>query len=288
MKNLYLNAGKTEDIFNDLKDSFDGTLTLVNEEYDLNFESDFATGNIKGITFPDAITYLQFDLFFSDDMRISIESFRCSPIFFIHCSEGNLQHSFGTQGEKKNIKKQNTGVLKNASSINNVLYFEKNTSIKFYIIGTETNIKCNHKNSKLIDSLKSTFFDRKENYLDIQNENLKITEKILELNAIPQKGIVQNLLKNKILKNIIEIETEQYKDGFDKITESVDFFITKRAVEINKMFQFLKNATVNLDTKLLPDITNGSSNNIQEGYKLSYNRILNDLMILMRIERLRI
>ena len=37
MKSIYLKAGKTQDVFNDLKDSFNGTLMVNGDEYNLAF-----------------------------------------------------------------------------------------------------------------------------------------------------------------------------------------------------------------------------------------------------------
>jgi AraC family transcriptional regulator, transcriptional activator for feuABC-ybbA operon len=284
MRNLYLNTGKLQDVFNDLKDSFNGTLTAKNEEYNLSFASDLAKGSIKGITFQDQITYIQFDLCFHDDVRLSMDSFMALHILFIHCTQGNLKHSFGVQGAKKNIQQQNTGILKNTSSINNILYFERNTPIAFYIIGTETHSLHNRQNSELIKKIKIVFFDEKADYLDVKLQNLKIAEKIEELNTIPQKGIFQNFIKNKILKNIIELETEHYMDGYDRIVEAKDYFMVKSKFEIEKATHFFRNSVPEFDNRFITQTTK----KLQEGFKSISGRMVQDFLISMKIERQRI
>lgn len=90
MKKIYLKAGNTEDVFNDLNDNLKGTLVTNNDEFDLTLSSAFARGNIKGIAFPEGMTYMQFDLVFHDDVRLSMESLKTSPIFFAYCSYGSM------------------------------------------------------------------------------------------------------------------------------------------------------------------------------------------------------
>src|ERR1700749_1985882 len=118
MKKLYLNTGEFNTIFNDLKDSFSGDLTTTNNDYNLDIKSKWAKGKITGTHFEKEISYMHFDLMFHNDVTLSIESFQSAPIFFAYCEEGSLTHSFGANGEKKSLKKQQTGILSNTSSIN--------------------------------------------------------------------------------------------------------------------------------------------------------------------------
>ena len=64
MKKLYINTGGINSIFNDLKDSLNGTLTLENNQYNLEVNSKNAKGTISGITLNKQICYLQFDIVF--------------------------------------------------------------------------------------------------------------------------------------------------------------------------------------------------------------------------------
>lgn len=117
--------------------------------------------------------------------------------------EACMQHSFGELGGRKMIKKKHSGILKSTSSVNSILHFEKHVPIKFYVIeiGTDT-AKANQYNSNLIKKLKDTFFYIKEDYLNISSQNSEIVQKIEQLNTITHKGLVRNLLINRILENI--------------------------------------------------------------------------------------
>ncbi|MES2573506.1 MAG: hypothetical protein V4572_01060 [Bacteroidota bacterium] len=288
MKSIYLTAGKTQDVFNDLKDNFNGTLIVNNDEYNLALKADFARGIIKGITFPDGMTYMEFNVIFYEDVRLSMESFTNSPIFFAYCSQGSLTHSFGEQGERKRIKENYSGILKSAARVNSILHFDKQVPIKFSVISIGTNTVVNEENAELINKLKHTFFHIKEDYLDIKVQDAKIANKINELTTLTQKGIVGNLLKNRILENILEMEIAQHTDGFTEIGQAINVFTTKRIDEIKKASDFVMNIPAEVGAKFLAVKTAMSSNKLHEGFKTLSNRTLHDFLIFMKIERQRI
>jgi AraC-like DNA-binding protein len=286
MKSIYLKAGKAQDVFNELKKNLRGILTSNNEEYNLALESDFAKGNIEGMIFQEGMTYMQFEIVFSDDVMLSIELFKTSPIFFAYCSEGSLKHSFGVNGDKNCLKKYNSGVLKSTSSINSILYFEKNIPIKFSIIGIGSSAISNVQNDNMIQKLKNTFLKRKDDYVDIRFRNFKIYEKIEEFNAITQTGIVRNLLKKGILQIILAMEIEQHTDNFVRISEAITCLTLRQIEEIKRISNFIMNFPAEQFTiKFLTQKTGLSPSKLQEGFKLVHSRTVNDFVTFMRIEK---
>ncbi|WP_163401024.1 hypothetical protein [Flavobacterium fluviatile] len=221
MKKLYINTGGINTIFNDLKEDLTGSLTLENNQYNLKVKSKNANGIINGITLNKQISYIQFDIVFNEDIELSMESFANSPILFTYCFEGNLTHSFGINGERKKIKPNQTGIIRNTSNINSVLHFEGYKRVKFSMICNNTYHAAVSENSKLFLGLKKRFISKSGNYIHVGQQNSKIAEKIKEFNAVPQKGIVKNLLKNRILENILEIELDQHTYGYTKSIQPI-------------------------------------------------------------------
>jgi hypothetical protein len=222
MKKLYLNTGGFNAIFNNLKDSFNAELiTTNNNEYNLIIKSKWAKGTISGICFENKISHMHFDLVFNEDVSLSVEAFESAPVLFAYCENGNLAHSFGANGEKKSIKKNQTGVLSNTSVINSVLYFESHKHIQFSLIGMPTEAGEEDQNVEMIAQLKKRFMTESGNYIYTGSQSLKVIQKWQELKTLPQQGIVRNLLKKLILKEIIEMEIAQhsynYMSTFDPI-----------------------------------------------------------------------
>lgn len=214
MKKLYLNTGEFNTIFNDLKDSFSGDLTTINNDYNLAIKSKWAKGEITGTHFEKEISYMHFDLMFHNDVTLSIESFQSAPIFFAYCEEGSLTHSFGANGEKKSLKKQQTGILNNTSSINTVLYFESFKRIQFSLIVMPITVSAKDESFELISQLRKMFTNESGSYLYIGHQNAKITEKLNELKTIPQKGTVRHLLQKSIMSSILELEVAQHSYNY--------------------------------------------------------------------------
>lgn len=285
MKSIYLKAGKTQDVFNDLKDNFNGTLIVNNNEYDLAIQSGFSRGNIKGISFPGGMIYMEFDMVFFEEARFSLELLSGSPIFFAYCSQGNFQHSFGEQGEKKRFKEHHSGILKRTTSVNSILHFEKLVPIKFSVVGMVTKPIANGENDELIRKLKNTFCNTEGDYLKVEVQNFKVAEKMKELATLPQKGVFGNILKKRIVKSILEMEIAQNTAVFTKMSQMVNVFRTKRFDEINSACDFVMNFAVALPTKYLPQKTGLLINKLQEGFKIVLSRTVHDFQIFMRIER---
>ncbi|KAF2518067.1 hypothetical protein [Flavobacterium foetidum] len=231
MKKLYINTGSFDAVFDNLKDSFEGTLVITENEYKLNVKSKWAKGIITGVCF-DEMIYLNFDLMLQSDLNLSIESNRCAPVFFAYCEKGFLRHSFGAGGEIKNLKKQQSGIVSNTTAINSVLYFESHKQIQFSVIGTPTALD---QNSDLAAKIKKHFISDSGNYIYTGNRNAMIEEKITELKSIPQKGTVRYLIMKSILKEIVELEIAQHSYNYLSTFKPVVNIAIRQLDEIKKL-----------------------------------------------------
>ncbi|MCC9064531.1 hypothetical protein [Flavobacterium piscisymbiosum] len=237
MKKLYLNTGGFNAIFNDLKDSFNGELIANNNEYSLTFKSKWAKGTISGVCFENKISHMHFDLVFNEDVSLSVEAFESAPVLFAYCENGNLAHSFGANGDKKSLKKNQTGVLSNTSVINSVLYFESHKHIVFSLIGIPTTVSAEDQNFGMMTQLKKRFMNESGNYIYVGPGNLKIAQKWQELKTLPQQGIVRNLLKKLILKEIIEMEIAQHSYNYMSTFDPIVNLAARQINEIKRISQ---------------------------------------------------
>lgn len=235
MKKLYLNTGEFNTIFNDLKDSFSGDLTTDNKDYNLTIKSKWAKGKITGTHFEKEVSYMHFDLTFYNDVNLSIESFQGAPLFFAYCEEGSLTHSFGAYGERKSLKKQQTGILSNTSAINTVLYFESFKRIQFSLIVMPITVSSKDESFELISQLRRIFTNESGNYIYIGHQNPKITQKLKELKSIPQKGAVRSLLQKSIMSTILELEVAQHSYNYTTMIAPFMHLATKQIDELKRI-----------------------------------------------------
>lgn len=288
MKSIYLKTGKTQEVFNDLKENFNATLTLNNGEYNLALQSDFAKGFIKGVSFSESMTYIQFNMVFTEEVILSMELPTNSPVFFIYCSEGTIQHSYGIQGDKKCLKKNHTGIIKSSPSINSIVYFPKNTPIRFSVIGVGSDIIYNKDNAFLFDKLKKTYVAKKENHMDISAQHSIITERIKELETTNQATFDAKLLKKQIIENILKIEIEQQENGFTELIASINAYSIKCQDTVKVVSHYVVNLPDRLEAILYTIKAELFSIKIQDLFKQMLNRTIHNLLILKKIENHRI
>lgn len=272
MKKLYLNTASMNTIFNDLKDSLDGSLTLESSQYKLKTRTKNADGAIDGITVSSHISFVEFDIVFYKDTQLSLESVAGSNVLFVYCSKGNLGHSFGINGERKTIKANQNGIIRNTSTINSVFYFEGFKPVRFSILSYNTKAE----NSGLFSVMNKVFCGNNDSYIKVGRQNFEIAKKINEFNTIPQRGIVRNLLRNRILEDILKIELDQHTYGYLKDLQPIMRLANKQLVEMKKVrgHNF---------SQILSEVGHSGRNHFfkvfREKYHLVFNRHFNQKLV---------
>lgn len=285
MKIVTINTEKIENIFEELTLNVGGKVTFDLDEYALEVNNSFAKGSIIGASFNDDISYVQFDMTFSADVRMNILNLKSSPVYFAYCSKGNLSHSFGITGEERKLKTFQTAILSSKQDQEHVLFFEKDKKTKFTLIIVGTQVAVNQTHS-LNENVRETFFGKNtvEDFFYIGSYNLRIAEKIEQLNAVTQSGIVRNLLKEGILRIILAMEIQQHTDDLIAATKDTNCLTLREMEEIKELSESIKaNPEEPFTIKSLSKKSGLSPNKLQEGFKMIHNRTVNDYITHMRV-----
>jgi len=285
MKIVTINTEKIENIFDELTLNVGGKVTFDLDEYTLEVNNSFAKGSITGASFNDDISYVQFDMTFSADVRMNILNLKSSPVYFAYCSKGNLSHSFGITGEERKLKTFQTAILSSKQDQEHVLFFEKDKKTKFTLIIVGTQVTVNQTHS-LNENVRETFFGKNtiEDFFYIGSYNLRIAEKIEQLNAVTQSGIVRNLLKEGILRIILAMEIQQHTDDLVAATKDTKCLTLREMEEIKELSEAIKaNPEEPFTIKSLSKKSGLSPNKLQEGFKMIHNRTVNDYITHMRV-----
>jgi hypothetical protein len=243
MKNIYLNTGTINEVFNELETSFKGVLNSNNNEFKLALDSDLIKGNIDGVSFINGITSIQVSVTFSDDTLLSIEPLSKSSVLFAYCTEGSINHSFGISGHKSILRKHHSAVVTSSRSINTILHFKKNIPVKLSLIKVETE-ETAHANSSLISQLKKTFLHREPNYSYQGLQNLKIAEKFKQFAAVTAHGMIGHTIKKEILQSILALEIDDNTDNLIKMSRAIKRSTLNQINELKKIPNFIKNYAV--------------------------------------------
>lgn len=284
MKIVTINTERTQNIFEELHTNLGGKVTFDLDEYKLEVENSFAEGSITGASFNDNISYVQFDMTFSADVRLDILNVKASPIYFAYCSKGNVAHSFGLNGEERKLKTFQTAIATSKQNQDNVLLFEKGkkTKLTLIIVGTQIDTEINSLNQQVRD----TFFENNlvQDFFYIGSYNLQIAEKIEQLNSITQTGIVRNLLKEGIMRIILAMEIQQHSDDLHAFANDSNGLTLREMEEIKELSEFIKSSPEeNFSIKSLSKKSGLSPNKLQEGFKMIHNRTVNDYITHMRV-----
>lgn len=240
MKNIYLNSGTINEVFNELETSFKGVLNSNNNEFNLTLDSDLIKGNIDGLSFINGITSIQVNLMFSDDTTLSIESLSKSSILFAYCTQGYIKHSFGLSGHSSTLRKHHSAVVTSSRSINTILHFKKNIPFAFSLIKVETEDALHTINDSLIAKLKKTFLNKQPNYSYQGIQNLKIAEKFNQFNSITEQGMTGQVMKKEIIQSILSMEIDDNTDNLIKMSRAIKRSTLNQIKELKKLPGFFK------------------------------------------------
>ncbi|MEW4924661.1 AraC family transcriptional regulator [Algibacter sp. 2305UL17-15] len=286
MKTTYLSTNTIEQMFKQLKNNFGGSIEKESKEYILDIKNEIGRGIIKGISLQRGISYVEFDMTFTDDVILSVDTPNKTPIYFAYCSKGSLGHSFGVNGKKRVLENFQTGILTSQLGDENRLYLKKDERSKITLITVQTSNRAKASGKEnLKTKLQDTFIKEgnKENFIYIGSHNLKIAEKIQQLNAIEQKGIVRSLLIQGLVHMVLALEIQQHAE--DKNRQIPVGSLTIRDMEtIKEASQYIKNNyEKQLSISELCTEFGISPSKLQEGFKDMHGRTVTDYIREVRV-----
>lgn len=244
MKNVYLYSGTVNEVFNQIESSCKGVLSSNNNEFNLALDSDLMKGTIEGVSFINGISSIQVELTFLDDIRLSFESLNKSSILFAYCQQGYLTHSKGISGHRSTLKKHHSGVLTGRQSINTIVHFKKDMSIKFSLITVATESVLNPINDSLLSQLKKTFLSIPTDYSYQGIQNLKIAEKLKQLHSVTDQGMVGHIMKKEIIQSILAMEITDHTDNLIKISYAIKDMATKQINQLKNLPKVIRHYAV--------------------------------------------
>ena len=289
MKIVYLKSNNIDNIFNQLQQDLGGSLVARPQEYNLQLDNNFVRGEIRGISFKNNISFMEFDLIFSEDTIIINNMPVSNPIHFMYCAQGKVSHSFGIKGEKRILNQFQTGIFSCDPNKDTTLFFEENVNIKLSNIMVDTHeVTSNDGGSDLLQKqLLKTFMPKNNNetFAYTGSYNLQIAERMQQLEAITQKGLVRNLLTKGIVHLILAMEIQQHKEDKKNAKNNFGSLSREEIEDINELANFIKNyPEIQYSLKYLSTKTGLSPAKLQEGFKLIFDRTVTDYIRNIRVE----
>lgn len=289
MKVINLKSSNLDSIFKQLNLVLGGQLHKKIEDYALTLNNDNAFGTISGISLKDNIYYMEFDLVMKRDVLLVNNMPLSKAIYFTYCSAGQLLQSFGLNGDRVVLNKFQTGIFYNNSDKDTVFLMQKAKSIKvsFITVSTYNDFKWYNLENDSWSQLINIFshISKKENFVYVGSYNLKIAEKIQQLGAIKQKGIVRKLLIKGIIHVILAMEIQQHRDDINHIENNNGSLTCKEMESINELSLFIKNyPEKSFNLKYLSTRSGMPPSKLQEGFKRLHGKTVTNYIRNVRVE----
>ena len=283
-----LTTDTIETMLTHLCKKFEGTLTKDLNDYVLAIDNEIGYGTVRGIALKGGISYLEFDMEFNQDVALAIKTLDNSPIYFTYCSEGSISHTFASEGKKRKLESFQTAITTCKDGEESHLNFGKNKQIRVSLITVQRS--AHHVVSdefSLTHNVEHLFIDQvANNTMYIGSYNLKIAEKIQQLNAITQKGIVRNLLVEGLVSMILALEIQQHSDDRKNANLNSGSLTTLEMQSVKEVSEFVNNfSETQLSIDKLSRKSGLSAAKLQEGFKLMHGHTINDYVRDVRVRK---
>jgi len=288
MKTINVQSESVKGMFDQLQKKFGGLLTNDYEEYNLEIDNDLGKGGLRGISFKGGISYIEFDMTFSEDMTLVFNTNEIAPICFAYCSHGRVWHRFESAQECHEIENFQTAILTSKLFEENVLAFSGKLPTKISLIVVDSLVEGKGGKPSINYQLQQLFFKGGpvENCVYIGSYNLKIEEQIKQLEVISKRGLARGLLVEGLVHIILALELTQYSEDQEKLKCNRGSFTAneiKRVAEVCELIK--KNPEKTLRIADLSRQTGLSPAKLQEGFKLLHGRTVSDYIRQIRVLR---
>ena len=288
MKVINLKINNLEQTFNQLKEELGGRLDSVHKEYVLELDNDIAKGEIKGVLVNENISFLEYNITFKEDTVIVRNTPKKNPIYFLYCADGQMSHGFGLNSKQRSLNQFQTGIFASDPHKTSCFFFRKEQAVKFSNISLDTKKGDKNKSIDLLQTqLLKTFMPKgdKEIFAYIGSYNLKIAEKIKQLEDIKEKGIVKQFLTNGIIHMILALEIQQHREDTKNEITNLGSLSRSEMNTVKELSNFIQNyPEIKYTLAYLSKKGGMSPAKLQEGFKLLHNRTVSDFIRNTRVE----
>lgn len=291
MNAISLKTTKFQEIFEQLKLTLNGNLSTKANEYELQLENGFGEGIITGTKLKGGISYLEFDVNFTEDFQLIFDPIENNPIYFAYCFEGHLNYGCGMNGSTQRLENFQTAILASELCEEHILEFKKGVKVKISIITVNTAKDAigTTNNNILKQELRQTFFNKENeeaaNLVYIGSYNLKIADKIRQLNSIQEKGIARSLFFEGIVHIILALEIQQHSEDVKNNGHHLSSLSKTEMSKIADLSLFIQNySEIPMSIKYLSNKSGLSPNKLQEGFRSMHNRTVTDYIREIRIQ----
>ncbi|SHJ10887.1 AraC family transcriptional regulator [Aquimarina spongiae] len=289
MRVIEIKSIEGAEILEQLKIYLQGSLKEQWGEYVLEFDNELGKGMIRSIAFDWGVSLVDYDVNFTEDIKIVFNIADANPIEFIFVSEGSLEYSNDSDPRPRSFERYQNIIISSRKNSIETYIFPKKVAIKvnfIYVLRKEYSKKRNNNLSFLSKSLLDVFQDgnSETRYSHFGNFNLKIADQIRQLQESYESGIVRTLSIEGQLNLILAmqmLEHSNHESGM-VLPESLSKSDIKK---IHKLSEYIiDNISEPLSVDILATRAGLSTKKLQLGFRVLYSKSVNEYIRQLKLE----
>jgi len=290
MRTIEIIGNDKNTLIEQLNSHVKGSIEEDNGEQILRFQNDLGSGNIRNIRFNRGLALLDYDVRFNDNVEVTFGTKNVRhPIEFIFISEGNINFSNSIDNEYTNLERFQNVIIGNNSDTRSVYFFPKDLRVRLNIIhvfAQEFMEKSNDPLDSLENELLDVFKGKEKNlpFKHVGNYNLKIADKIRNLNKLKGSGIIKKLSIEGQLNLILAMQMLEH-ENFKKETPLPHSLSVSDIKKIHSLTDYIiDNISKPMTIKTLTVESGLSPKKLQVGFKLLYSKSINGYIRKIKLE----
>lgn len=292
MNNIHILPKNNKDFIKKLHHKIGGDIMESFGKTKLKVNNDKAYGTIKYLPFDWGVELIQMDIKFSEYFNLTMDASEFNPIQFIYSSNAQLGHYYEDPSEMKYVEEFHTLILTSKDGSKNNFVFPKDKKLQVTIIQIVRKefLKKKTTNASLLnDQLYEVFLDtdHENKFRFFGSFNLKIADRISELEKLKEKGMIRILKIESIVYEILSLHIQSHNDTLNAI--EIPDTLLKSELQIIRTLskQIVDNPSKNYDLKSLSLDSGLSQLKLQDGFKHLYKRTVTDYIRHVRLETAR-
>ncbi|NAY91742.1 helix-turn-helix domain-containing protein [Muricauda sp. JGD-17] len=272
-----------------LHEFFGGTLEEKWGERILVFNNQYGQGTIKSISFDWGVSLVDYDVNFTEELKLVHQTGDETPVEFIFISEGNLKYKEGDDDEALLLERYQNIIIAPRTKSRKTFVFPKWVNVKvnfIQILKKQYLRKKNNNLSYLNDLLSSVFKEETLNlpYMHLGNFNLEIENHVKEMRTQETKGIIKTLGIEGRLNIILAMQLLEHHK-FENRETLPSSLTTSDIKKIHELSGFIvDNISEPLTIAKLSKEVGLSAKKLQTGFKMLYSKTVNEYIKLLKLE----
>lgn len=289
MEEIRIENQNADDLLDQLNIFLGGNLEEKWGEQILTFSNHLGEGTIRSISFDWGVSLFDYDVNFKQDLKLVHTTGDVIPVEFIFISNGTLKYSQDSYSEEVYLERyQNIIISPKQQSKKTFVFPEKvNVKVNFIQILKGQYAKKKNNNLKYLNEVLLSVFKKERHELSFKhfgNYNLEIADKVREMRAPQENGMVRTLSIEGKLNIILAMQILEHHK-FQSNTTLPDSLTIVDIKKIHKLAGFIvENISEPLTVPMLSSESGLSGKKLQTGFKMLYNKTVNEYIKNLRLE----